>query len=91
MKKEQRGSEKLMASCSSMSTLSQEELEQVAGAGLLSSPLGGYYKVFPRGIPWPELVFESPVAGLANAGALDLGVVNGIGESLKQPGYLYKS
>ena len=50
----QRGSEKLFAGCSDLQTLSQDELEQVAGAGLLSSPLG-VWQVFPRGIPWPEV------------------------------------
>ncbi|MDJ0739970.1 MAG: hypothetical protein QNJ91_09650 [Gammaproteobacteria bacterium] len=59
MNTEQRGSEKLMATCSEMSTLSQEELDRVAGGALLSSPIfsvsQSYWKVFPRGIPWPEI------------------------------------
>ena len=54
MKQAQRGSEKLLAGCTQLQVLSAEELAQVAGAGLLSSPMG-VWKVFPRGIPWPEV------------------------------------
>ena len=57
MSTDRRGSEKLMSTCSGMTALSQEELEQVAGAAA-SSYIGGSYsfwKVFPHGQPWPEL------------------------------------
>ena len=40
MNNQQRGSEKLFAGCTELQTLSQDELERVAGAGLLSSPMG---------------------------------------------------
>ncbi len=55
MNNRQRGSEKLLAGCTDLQTLSHEELEQVAGAGLLSSPMG-VWRVFPRGIPWPDML-----------------------------------
>ena len=55
MSKELRGSEKLMAGCSGVSTLSPDELEQVAGGRLASSPLSSYWRVFPHGVPWPDI------------------------------------
>jgi hypothetical protein len=62
-----RGSDKLKTSCSTLSTLTPEELEAVAGGYSLSN---GFYYVFPRGIPWPELFkqdsmspIEGPIAG----------------------------
>ena len=73
MNVQQRGSEKLFAVCTDLQTLSQEELGQVAGAGLLSSPMG-VWKVFPRGIPWPEIYRANDLApnvrGLEGAGGL---------------------
>jgi len=74
MKAEKRGSEKLKTSCSCMSSLSQEEIEQIAGAGLLSSPMGMQYQVaFPHGIPWPEIFNQGALGsleqGLTGAGA----------------------
>ncbi len=51
MSKEIRGSEKLKASCSSMTPLTEDELESVVGGALGSF----VYRPFPRGIPWPEL------------------------------------
>lgn len=47
MSKELRGSEKLMGSCSSMMTLSQEELDQVAGG---AAPQILHGDSFPYGI-----------------------------------------
>lgn len=79
-----RGSEKLAASCTDMHTLTEEELAQVAGGASLLS----ISRVFPRGIPWPELVYGGPELFVAQK--LDLGVVNGIGENLKEPGALYQ-
>ena len=57
MNTEKRGSEKLMSTCSGMTTLSQEELEKVAGAASLPYVSGsyGFWKVFPHGEPSPEL------------------------------------
>lgn len=54
MSKEIRGSEKLKRECSGR-LLSKEELEQVAG-GVSASAVLGTYRVFPIGIPWPELL-----------------------------------
>lgn len=86
MKNGQRGSDKLRANCSGVETLTREELEQVAGG----ASFDGIWRVFPRGIPWPELFHNSPLKTVNEAVALDQGVVNGIGENLKNPGYLYK-
>ena len=66
MDNRQRGSEKLLAACTDLQTLSVEELQQVAGAGLLSSPMG-VWKVFPRGIPWPEMFALKQVDAAASA------------------------
>lgn len=55
MKTEKRGSEKLMQGCSGLNSLSQAELEQVAGGALGGGSLSSYWRVFPHGIPWPEL------------------------------------
>jgi hypothetical protein len=63
MKQERRGSEKLLANCRDLQTLSQAELEKVAGAGLLSSPMG-VWKAFPRGIPWPEVFAANELAAI---------------------------
>ena len=72
MTKELRGSEKLIASCSTMTTLSQDELEQVAGGGLPPSPMGGiqlsYRPVFPHGIPWPEIFDRGQLNSLLKGG-----------------------
>lgn len=69
-----RGSEKLMASCSGMSTLSAAELEQVAGGGLLSSPMGqlssSYWRVFPHGIPFPEIFNTDKLQSVLKGGGL---------------------
>jgi len=58
-----RGSDKLKTSCFTLSTLTPEELEVVAGGYSISN---GFYYVFPRGIPWPEMLrqdFITPVEG----------------------------
>ncbi|MCB1789827.1 MAG: bacteriocin [Gammaproteobacteria bacterium] len=52
MQNEQRGSEKLMQGCTGITTLSEEELQQVAGGALSVE----YWKVFPHGIVWPEFL-----------------------------------
>ena len=52
-----RGSDQLKLNCSSFSALTQEELMQVAG-GAHSTNL--YYRPFPQGIPWPELLVTLP-------------------------------
>lgn len=79
MNDKQRGSEKLMASCSGMTTLSAEELEQVAGGALRSphfSISNGFWRVFPHGIPWPEIF---------NQGKLDSVLTNP--DQFQKPGY----
>lgn len=49
MSNEVRGSEKLKMRCRSMQGLTMEDLDKVAGGSI-------FYEVFPRGIPWPELL-----------------------------------
>lgn len=51
MSSEMRGSDKLKQTCSSLTELSPEEMEQISGGYFSSS-----YKLvaFPHGIPWPE-------------------------------------
>lgn len=82
MSTEKRGSEKLMSTCTDATTLSQEELEKVAGAALATSMYVGssynYWKIFPHGQPWPELFeqitvqkfdqqrFGKEIAGISN-------------------------
>lgn len=79
MNDKQRGSEKLMANCTGMTTLSAEELEKVSGGALLLSPKlsisNGFWRVFPHGIPWPEIF---------NQGKLDQ-VINP--DQFQKPGY----
>lgn len=53
MSKEIRGSEKLKRECSGR-LLSKEELEQVSG-GVSQSAFNSVYRVFPLGIPWPDI------------------------------------
>ena len=80
MNKELRGSEKLMGSCSSMVTLSQEELDQVAG-GALPQTLHG--DSFPYGIidVW-FASFKQPSIDVRFRGAtatmVDLRTIDGI-------------
>ncbi|MCB1801235.1 MAG: hypothetical protein KDI82_06070 [Gammaproteobacteria bacterium] len=76
MKTEKRGSEKLMQGCTSLNTLSREELEQVAGGALLGGGTSIYWKQFPHGIPWPE-IFKVNVLR-----EIDQGVVQGIDQQL---------
>src|SRR3569832_2445534 len=63
MSEKLRGSEQLKMQCGSeLQTLTREEIEQVAGGAGFS-----YYTVFPKGIPWPELLMQnqldtSPIA-----------------------------
>ena len=64
MSNEVRGSDKLKTTCSTLTTLEQDELEQVVGG--YSGPLN-YMYVFPRGIPWPDFF---------NNGLLDQGMIN---------------
>jgi bacteriocin-like protein len=78
MKTEQRGSEKLMNSCSELSTLSQDELEQISG-GALNYPhinIGSYkvWKVFPFGTIDPEIL---KVDTFLDRGLLERGISNG--------------
>ena len=70
MNSEKRGSEKLMNGCTGLSTLSQQELEQVAGGAYLSAfPVVNItptriYKVFPYGIIDPEVLNLDQLGGL---------------------------
>lgn len=62
MTKKPRGSDQLKMQCSGeLQALTREEIEQVAGGAGFS-----YYTVFPKGIPWPELLMPgldtSPIA-----------------------------
>lgn len=51
MSSEIRGSDKLKETCSSLTELSPEEMQQISGGYFSSS----YQLVaFPHGIPWPE-------------------------------------
>lgn len=50
-----RGSEQLRMQCGDYETLTREEIEQVAGGASVS----GWYTVFPKGIPWPELLVQN--------------------------------
>ena len=67
MNNRQRGSEKLLAGCAGLQMLSPEELEQVRGAGLLSSPMGVMrlqdWPFFPLGVPALH-TFQSELAAL---------------------------
>ncbi len=67
MDNQQCGSEKLLANCAGLQILSQEEREQVAGAGLLSSPMGVTGTVGFVG--WPLFPFSGAElhAGVRNA------------------------
>lgn len=67
MKQHRRGSEKLLASCSDMQTLTDEELAQVNGGYSLT----GVWKVFPRGLPWPELFQATDLYKVNEIGQLD--------------------
>ncbi len=66
MNTDKRGSEKLMDTCSGMTSLSQAELEKVAGAAALPYISGtySYWKVFPHGKPWPELFQQTELQGI---------------------------
>ena len=68
MSKEIRGSEKLKRECTGR-LLSREELEQVAGGFGLNLPQTTY-RIFPNGIPWPDLF--KPVVPEIDQVALDI-------------------
>lgn len=69
-----RGSDQLKLNCSSFSTLTQEELMQVAG-GLHN---GGSFLIrpFPQGIPWPDLFVNMPQFNPVNP-AINVGLTKG--------------
>lgn len=49
-----RGSDQLHMQCGDVQALTREEIEQVAGGAS-----AGLYVVFPKGIPWPELLMKN--------------------------------
>src|SRR3569832_2459756 len=62
MSEKLRGSEQLKMQCGSeLQTLTREEIEQVAGGAGFS-----YYTVFPKGIPWPELLMQKLFDSIPN-------------------------
>jgi len=65
MSKKQRGSDKLMAECTTQG-LTADELEQVAGGVNASS---GYFRVFPRGLPWPEWLGNDAIQNIKQLGS----------------------
>ena len=72
MNTEKRGSEKLMESCTGLTTLSTEELEQIGG-GALSFPILDFspyrvFKIFPYGIVDPDVLQLDKLKGLENLG-----------------------
>ena len=85
MNKEQRGSEKLMASCSGVTGLSPAEVEQVAGGMSIT------WQAFPHGVPWPELSYGSDLVyvGPKEPVAVDLETHLGL-KDLRKPDYLYQ-
>lgn len=81
MKTEKRGSEKLMNSCSGLSTLSQDELDQVGG-GAWGGPInqfGSYqsWKVFPFGIIDPQVLQMDKLLDKGGLADLGHGISNG--------------
>ncbi len=82
MNQEQRGSEKLMASCSGVTALSQAEIEQVAGGE------GGIWRAFPHGMPGIELVTQG---GLFYNSPLKVDLAQHLGLNVRKPDYLYES
>ncbi len=81
MNHKQRGSEKLMASCSSVTALSQAEIEQVAGGE------SGIWRVFPHGMPGIELVHQG---GLFYNSPVKVDLAEHLGLNVRKPGYLYE-
>ena len=81
MNQEQRGSEKLMASCTGVTALSQAEIEQVAGGE------GGIWKVFPHGMPGIELVHH---VDLYYNSPAKLDLAEHLGLNVRKPDYLYE-
>lgn len=81
MKIKKRGSEKLMNSCTGLSTLSQDELDQIGGGawGGAINQFGSYktWKVFPFGIIDPQVLQMDKIVN--NKGLVDLerGISNG--------------
>lgn len=73
MTDKQRGSDQLKMQCTGeLQTLTREEIEQVAGGAGFS-----YYTVFPKGIPWPELMM--PGGGLNTSPVAQLGSMKQLG------------
>lgn len=63
-----RGSEQLKMQCGDYQALTREEIEQVAGGASVAS----WYTVFPKGIPWPELLVQNqfPTTNPAQVGGI---------------------
>ena len=72
MEMQQRGSEKLRGACTGSQVLTAEELALVAGGYYDASSPYLALQVFPRGIPWPELV---NLKGLTTIKPLDAATV----------------
>lgn len=81
MNTEKRGSEKLMQGCTGLNALSQEELDQVAGGALGGGSTSLYWRVFPHGIPWPD-IFRAKVLKEVNPD-----VVQGLDRNPGRGGY----
>ena len=58
MSNEIRGSEKLKMSCTGLTPLDEQELNQVVGG---YSAAQGYWRVFPLGVPWPDIFRGNPI------------------------------